>query len=362
MSETDLGPGTRWGLELAKSLESTNFGVICLAPETLYSNWMHFESGALAKALNNSYVCPYLIGVDHKELTGPLSQFNAVVADEKGTFQLVSSINQASGAERLSANVLADTFEKWWPDLKRKLSDLGTPPPTSRLLGEPLSLGVEYIGRTRGDALREFRQHFENEIERYATAQTPGGPGDSFGINVVGTSMRGFLVIFDNGREIVSNAIEKGCPIRFTLTAPEVADRRGKQENRTVGEIAQEVRGSVKQLKNLKVPRDCIKYCNSSPTVWGVATSSYMLLNPYPAEEEAHTCFSMIVRNTEAKDDIYAKYRLAHFDSPWNHGQEVPDSDWEPDLQKKMLQPPAPASSTAGTKRNSRTSKQADRP
>ena len=58
-SEVDLEPGSRWGVELAKKLEQTDFGVICVSSETLNSPWVLFESGALAKAVDRSRVSPF---------------------------------------------------------------------------------------------------------------------------------------------------------------------------------------------------------------------------------------------------------------------------------------------------------------
>ena len=57
MSETDIDAGSRWAAELAKQLEETNFGIICLTPESLTSPWSLFEAGALSKSIRDSRVC-----------------------------------------------------------------------------------------------------------------------------------------------------------------------------------------------------------------------------------------------------------------------------------------------------------------
>ena len=47
MLETDIKAGTRWGTDLAKELEETNFGVICVTLESLRSPWLLFEAGCM---------------------------------------------------------------------------------------------------------------------------------------------------------------------------------------------------------------------------------------------------------------------------------------------------------------------------
>src|SRR5262249_10267255 len=73
LSETDIGAGSRWGDELAKQLEQTSFGIICLTREAANSSWLLFEAGALSKSVIGSRVCPYLIGIEPKKLEGPLA-------------------------------------------------------------------------------------------------------------------------------------------------------------------------------------------------------------------------------------------------------------------------------------------------
>ena len=63
MSETDIRPGARWQNELNQQLEQTDFGIAVLTPETLEAPWIHYETGALAKKVNTSAVCPYLVDI-----------------------------------------------------------------------------------------------------------------------------------------------------------------------------------------------------------------------------------------------------------------------------------------------------------
>jgi hypothetical protein len=58
MSDSDIDIGSRWGQNLDKELESANFGILCLTPESLNSTWIHYEAGALSKFIDKSRVCP----------------------------------------------------------------------------------------------------------------------------------------------------------------------------------------------------------------------------------------------------------------------------------------------------------------
>src|SRR5258708_40082779 len=52
MSENDIDRGSRSLLELARALEVTRVGIVCLTPENLEASWLVFEAGALSKTLD----------------------------------------------------------------------------------------------------------------------------------------------------------------------------------------------------------------------------------------------------------------------------------------------------------------------
>ncbi|CAA7621955.1 hypothetical protein MTBLM5_420002 [Magnetospirillum sp. LM-5] len=98
VSQSDIEAGERWGIEVAKELESSNFGVICVTRENLTSPWLLFESGALAKSMQDGRVIPLLLDLDFKEISGPLAQFQAKKAEQAGIKELVLSLNKAAAA------------------------------------------------------------------------------------------------------------------------------------------------------------------------------------------------------------------------------------------------------------------------
>ena len=57
----DIGAGRRWNSDLSQSLQECQFAVVCITPESQDEPWILFEAGAIAKALNESFVCPDLM-------------------------------------------------------------------------------------------------------------------------------------------------------------------------------------------------------------------------------------------------------------------------------------------------------------
>jgi hypothetical protein len=140
--------------------------------------------------------------------------------------------------------------------------------------------------------------------------------------------MRGFMATDASdfhGPRLVEELIESKCALHIMMTHPETAERRGKQEKRPPEAIAAEVQATVTQLTTLGVSVDQMKYYRGAPTVFGIATSDMMLLNPYPLENESHRCMTLVVRKTEDKQDIYHQYFDAHFERPWKNAVPVGD-------------------------------------
>lgn len=83
-----------------------------------------FEAGALAKSLEKSRVVPMLFGVSPSDLQGPLTQFQATAFTKEDVKKLIKTINSTLEDAALDNNVLDSVYEKWWPDLEAKVSDV----------------------------------------------------------------------------------------------------------------------------------------------------------------------------------------------------------------------------------------------
>ena len=84
LSDADVSAGDRWATVVAKELETSNFGIICVTPENLNSPWVLFEAGALAKTMQGSKVIPLLFNLEFSDISGPLAQFQAKKFDREG--------------------------------------------------------------------------------------------------------------------------------------------------------------------------------------------------------------------------------------------------------------------------------------
>lgn len=121
-SPEDIEKGAKWGSEIAKELETSNIGVICLTRDNTEKPWILFEAGALSKSLERSRVCTLLFDVDPSDVKGPLTSFQATRFMREDFKRLFAAINSAAGDSRLETPVLETVFEMWWPKLEEEIA------------------------------------------------------------------------------------------------------------------------------------------------------------------------------------------------------------------------------------------------
>lgn len=131
-SPDDIAKGSRWSSEIAKELEECQVGLLCLTTSNLEAPWLMFEAGALSKSLSAARVCPLLFGVDPSDVKGPLVQFQAAPFSKEEMKKAVKTMNLELGASALSADVLENVFEKWWPELESKVEKILAEIPDSK--------------------------------------------------------------------------------------------------------------------------------------------------------------------------------------------------------------------------------------
>ncbi len=119
---SDIEKGTRWSTEIAKELESSKVGILCITRDNLHSDWVMFEAGALSKSLDKAHVCPVLFGIHNTDLAGPLKQFQTTEFNKEDFKKLVTVINNKMEENKLVPKVLDSVFEKWWPELETKVT------------------------------------------------------------------------------------------------------------------------------------------------------------------------------------------------------------------------------------------------
>lgn len=158
-SPDDITKGTRWGTEIAKELDESKVGIICLTKDNLQSPWIMFEAGALSKNIDKSKVCPLLFGVEPTDIQGPLVQFQAAKFTKDEMKKVVKMINGELGELALTTEVFENVFEMWWPKLNERIeAELSKPVKTSgKDLRDQRDILEEILTLTRGISISRDR-------------------------------------------------------------------------------------------------------------------------------------------------------------------------------------------------------------
>jgi hypothetical protein len=149
LSQADIPAGDRWAQEVAKELESSNFGIICVTPENLNSAWILFEAGALAKSMNGAKVIPLLLGLEFSDISGPLAQFQAKKLGKEGVAEIVQSINQ-SAEPPVPDDRARQLFTALWPEIEKKIEVIPAQVPTAKHMRPQHEILEELVTTVRG--------------------------------------------------------------------------------------------------------------------------------------------------------------------------------------------------------------------
>lgn len=123
-SPADISKGARWASDVARELEASKVGLIIVTRDSLQSDWVMFEAGALSRSVEQSRVIPLLFRLTPGDVTGPLAQFQLAAFNHDQLLQVLETINQAQGEAALAPTTLKAVFEKWWPDLQSKVDSI----------------------------------------------------------------------------------------------------------------------------------------------------------------------------------------------------------------------------------------------
>ena len=152
-SPDDIAKGSRWSNEIAQELESSSVGLICLTRDNLGAAWILFEAGALSKNLDRSSVCPILFGVRPADVKEPLAQFQCAEFSKEEMKKVVSTVNAQLQENKLLPKTLDTVFEKWWPDLEKRVK---------QIMSEPSEDSSQTIRPDR-EILEEVLQHVRQQ-------------------------------------------------------------------------------------------------------------------------------------------------------------------------------------------------------
>jgi hypothetical protein len=120
----DIEKGAKWDTEISKELGQSTVCIIALTRESLTSQWIMFEAGAISRSVENSRVCPILFGIKTTDLQGPLQRFQATTFSKAEIFQLLGTINANAGEQALLSSVLEEVCDMWWPKLESNVTGI----------------------------------------------------------------------------------------------------------------------------------------------------------------------------------------------------------------------------------------------
>jgi len=139
----DIPKGERWYEALTGALKDCDAGIFCVTPESLRSQWMLFEAGALSQIDGNPRLFTYLYGV--AETGGPLGQLQATHFERNDTWQMITSL--ASNRSKNELKSIRMSFDATWEEFEANV--------------------VREIALPIGKVLPDFRGLFENKKTFY---------------------------------------------------------------------------------------------------------------------------------------------------------------------------------------------------
>jgi len=164
LSSADIDKGARWGTDVAVRLQAAKAGIICVTPSNLHSDWILFEAGALSKTLQNTFVCPLLIGLEPTDVKGPLAQFQATKTTKGDVLRLLKTLNSGLGEHGPSDAHIEEAFEVWWPKLDADLKKLPPEETSSRPHRTDRDVLEEILGLVRNQNRSSTRESPSTEL------------------------------------------------------------------------------------------------------------------------------------------------------------------------------------------------------
>jgi hypothetical protein len=120
---SEIDKGAKWRNEISAELELAVFGIVCVTRDSMASEWLHFEAGALSRRTN---LWTFLLDVAPANLRDPLGQFQHTRATDRDDvlkfFRLVNEKLRDAAARSLLPEDLQNSFEKHWPEYSAALA------------------------------------------------------------------------------------------------------------------------------------------------------------------------------------------------------------------------------------------------
>jgi hypothetical protein len=117
----EIPGGKMWSREVIHALEESEFAILCVTRTNQDSPWLNFEAGSLWKRSEGGVqVFPLLINLNRRELSGPISLFQAKSLNRREVKKLckILAAKTEIDKERLDSN-----FKTTWLGFFNKIKD-----------------------------------------------------------------------------------------------------------------------------------------------------------------------------------------------------------------------------------------------
>jgi hypothetical protein len=150
LSSRQIDAGARWSAEIAKSLEQSNVGILCVTADNQTAPWILFEAGAISKVTNVGLAIVVRIDLKASEVLPPLSQFQSISLEREDIWKMITTINNA-GSTLVPETTLQTTFDALWSrisaEIEGALSAHATKAPARRADHEMIEELLELVRR-----------------------------------------------------------------------------------------------------------------------------------------------------------------------------------------------------------------------
>lgn len=121
MSEEDVETGQRGLVRIEEELNGTTFGIVVVTRTNQNAQWLNFEAGALSKQVGSERTrVPFVaVGFDRpSDVTGPIGQFQGVLANRDGLHKLVKNIG---GVVSANGDTVEQRFNAFWAQMQEAI-------------------------------------------------------------------------------------------------------------------------------------------------------------------------------------------------------------------------------------------------
>ncbi len=160
VSSEDIAKGSRWSPAIAKELSDSRAAIFCMTADNIEAPWLNFEAGAVSNTPWVANVCTYLFGITNASVTGPLTQFQSTIANDRvDNLKLLTTINNAQESP-LKPKLLEKAFDTYWPELELSLKGIGLAKQPVPIKRSPQDIAEETL-----NIVREIQKSTYNQLE-----------------------------------------------------------------------------------------------------------------------------------------------------------------------------------------------------